>query len=404
LVAGCAIDPHDRLEVGTPSITTVGNFRRTGETIPGVDGYVRWNLLSPRLGFVWRTREDGRAALRGSFGIYYENDVFGNWDSPAPDEPPVYFQWLDSENKPVGEKYGAGQFTVPHDNHLKPPRSLQYSLGYEFQLTQNSSIDALYVYKDTTDLIGWELLADQRHFGGGQSFLIDPFTGRQYPVIFPSSPLTIEKGNRPGNFPGGENLRYFQTYNGLILTFTKRFSNHWALNASYTWSRSYGLLPRMLSQQQFQPFYGSREGSDPNNYYNAKGHLQGDRPHMFRTQIVSRLPWNLQAASSIEFSSGRPYNRQVRAHGDVCCFFTTVNMEPPGSRRHSPIQNIDLSIGKKIDLNRLQFTVEGQIFNLLNSNQELHFASQILWDSSQWFVPDGWMQPRRLQLHIGFQF
>ncbi|MCI0606319.1 carboxypeptidase regulatory-like domain-containing protein, partial [bacterium] len=61
-----SIPDFDRLEVGTPSITEIGNFKRTGEMIPGVNNLVQWNLVSPRLGFVWRTREDGRAALRGS--------------------------------------------------------------------------------------------------------------------------------------------------------------------------------------------------------------------------------------------------------------------------------------------------------------------------------------------------
>jgi hypothetical protein len=140
-----------------------------------------------------------------------------------------------------------------------------------------------------------------------------------------------------------------------------------------------------------------------NQYINAKGHLQGDRPHMFRTQVVcSRLPWNLQAASSMEFSSGRSYNRQIALHPGPS---GKVNMETPGSRRHSPIQNIDLSIGKRIPVgDRLQLGLEGQILNLLNSSQELSFASLVLNDASQPFIPNAWVQPRRLQLRIGLQF
>ncbi|PWT91015.1 MAG: hypothetical protein C5B54_06145, partial [Acidobacteria bacterium] len=56
---------YDRLEVGTPSISKVMNVRPTGEKIPGIDNYIDWNVFSPRLGFVWMARADGRAVLRG---------------------------------------------------------------------------------------------------------------------------------------------------------------------------------------------------------------------------------------------------------------------------------------------------------------------------------------------------
>src|SRR5262249_36796201 len=84
-----SIPDFDRLEAGTPSLTQAGNFKSTGEKIPGIKNLIRWNLVSPRLGFVWQTRNDGRAAFRGSFGIYYDHDVSGNWDTPPPDVPPV---------------------------------------------------------------------------------------------------------------------------------------------------------------------------------------------------------------------------------------------------------------------------------------------------------------------------
>jgi len=398
-----SIPDYDRIEVGSPSITEVGNFRSTGQTIPGVEDYIRWNLVSPRLGFVWQTREDGRAAIRGSFGIYYDHDVIGNWDSPPPGGPPLNWYHL---NPDTGQYEFGGQFFAQPEQtrqeHLSPPRALQYSIGYEHQPTENSSLGLQYVYKDTSDLIGWQITG-----GEWETFLFtDPFTGRQYTLLTPvfDEPATLRKGNDPGDFPGSEGLQYFQKYHGVVLTFARRFSDDWALNASYTWSKSYGLIPRMLSQLQFQAFYGATEGTDPNNYVNAEGRLQGDRPHMFRAQAVFfKLPWDLQAATSLELSSGKPYNRQIRVFG--VSPQTNVIMEPAGSRRHSPIQNIDLSIGKQISLgNRLQLRLDGQILNLLNSGQELAFATLRLQDPSQEFIPVAWVQPRRLQIRVGLQF
>ena len=76
-----------RLAVGTPSFTSVGNFVETGETVPGFD-VMTWNKVSPRLGFVWQTRADGRSVIQGSFGVYYDHNVSGNWDWPSPSVTP----------------------------------------------------------------------------------------------------------------------------------------------------------------------------------------------------------------------------------------------------------------------------------------------------------------------------
>ena len=165
----------------------------------------------------------------------------------------------------------------------------------------------------------------------------------------------------------------------------------------------------MLSQLQFDPYYGYREGSDPNSFVNATGRLQGDRPHMFRAQAVFfKLPLNLQIATSIEFSSGRPYSRQTRTcdcagPDPIFRYQSTVIMDR--SLRYSPIQNIDLSIGRKILFGKqFHVAIDGEILNLLNSNQELEFATLVLLNPSDTFQPVSWVQPRRLQIQLGLQF
>lgn len=399
-----SIPDYDELKVATPSVSQVMNVRPTGSTIPGIHNYVDWKMFSPRLGFVWQTSPSGRSAIRGSFGIYYDHNTIGNWDFPVPGMRPtvvdiappgsLYWEFLGVNLPPQ----------VSKDQKLKPPRATEYSLGYEFQSTENSSIGVQYVHKDTSDLIGWHIIG-----GNWQPYQVtDPFTGKEYTFLEPDpnfAPATREKGNEPGDFPGSAGLRYFQTYDAAIATFRKRFADSWELNASYTWSRSYGLIPRATNQLQFNAFYRSKEGNNPNQYVNATGLLQGDRPSMFRAQVLFlKLPWDLQAASSIEFSSGRPYTRQIRGHGPNEFGLYSVNMEVPGSRRHSPVQNIDLSVGKRIPMRQVQLLLDAEILNLLNSNQELSFQTLALDDPSQTFVPDSWVQPRRVQLQIGVQF
>jgi outer membrane receptor protein involved in Fe transport len=394
-----SIPDYDRLAIGTPSLSPSGNYVSTGETIPGFENLISWNLISPRLGFAFKPRSDGRAVIRGSFGVYYDHNVIGNWDAPAPGLPTFRLFQQDPTT---------GQFDILIDEvtsedlsfnpDMDPPRTLQYSIGYEQQVFGNMSIGAQYIYKTTKDLVGWEIL------GGTYENVpfTDPFTGREFNIQSQVELPVLRKGNDPGTFPGSENLDYFQRYHGLMISVGRKYAENWAVNGSYTWSRSEGLIPRMLAQEQFNPFYSSREGSDPNNFINAEGSLQGDRPHMFRLQGLVMLPYEVQLSTSTEFSSGRAHTRQIRV-GDLGQGTVSVIMER--GFRYSPIQNIDLLIGKRIPLNdRVTLRFEGWVFNLLNDDQELHFADLRLQQATDTFTADQWVKPRRLQFRFGVQF
>lgn len=393
---------YHRLGIGTPSISEIGNVIDTGQTVTGIDDFIRWDVFSPRIGLTWQARDDGKSVIRGSFGVYYDANVIGNWDSPPP-EKPLYQELLFNPETGEYEPYDEEtSLNFAYSKDIRPPRTLQYSAGFQQQIGSNSSFDAEYVYKDTKDLIGWNITG-----GAFQPVpFVDPFTGQQYILWNELVKPLLQKGNDPGNFPGSAGLKYFQKYHGVVLSFNRRFSNRFSLNTSYTWSKSEGLLPRMLSQLQFAPFYGNREGSDINHYINAEGRLQGDRPHMFRAQtIFSRLPWDLQISAAFDFSSGRAHSRQITVRDLLNQGSVDVIMEPTGSHRYSPVQNIDLSFAKRFVIkNAVTLRLDGTIFNLLNSDQELSFATLSLQHPTEPFVADSWTKPRRLQVRLGFEF
>jgi len=177
------------------------------------------------------------------------------------------------------------------------------------------------------------------------------------------------------------------------------------MNASYTWSKSVGLNPRPLDIRQFNPFYGSTTESDPNTYVNAFGRLQGDRPDMFRIQGVwNNLPWGLNAAANLDFSTGRPFNRQARA-----------GLEQGRKRfivergfREPNIKSIDLTVGRRFPLSKgVAALVNATIYNVLNADNPLSLnsqTSQVLVSPGDEFTQGLWTQPRRLQFQLGLQF
>ena len=242
------------LAVGTPSFTPVGNFVDTGVSVPGTH-VMTWNKVSPRLGFVWQAQKNGRSLVQGSFGAYYDHNVSGNWDFPSPTTPPFReFESTTSINGPY-ELIFEQPFVGGTDPNIQPPRTLQYSAGFEHQFNDSMSAGVTYVYKDTKDLIGWEII------GGdwAQVPFTDPVSGTQYTLLsLVGAPPLIRKGNQafPEGIPGfsGDTRPYFQKYNAVLLTFTKRFGSKWALNMSYTWSKSDRLNPSNAQPDSIQSF------------------------------------------------------------------------------------------------------------------------------------------------------
>ena len=404
------IPDYKRLQPGTPSIATAMNAIETDVTIPGAPDLIKWNIVSPRVGFAYDPTDTGRTVIKGFFGVFYDQNVIGNWDAPAPGVPPYQVRYWDPATQTPGDLvYEITSSDVAFDDDLRPPRTLQYTAGVDHQIGDDFFLGLQYVYKSTNNLVGWEILDgvyDTVPFS-------DPFTGTQYQLLNQIGAPTLRKGNDPGNFPGSESLDYEQFYQGASFTFGKRYSNNWSLQGSYTYSKSDGLIPRPWPQSQNNPFYGSKQGQDPNAYLNAYGRLQADRPHMFRIQGVFELPWEIMVSTSVNIESGKPFNRQIRGPSDLNQSSNYIIMAPSGSDdvsvggalRRPTQKNVDLLLSKRFPFGETaRFRIDATIYNLLNDNADLFFEDLRLADTSARFIPSDWMLPRRLMLKLAFEF
>ena len=339
--------------------------------------------------------------IRGSFGIYYDGNVSGNWDYPPPNFGPGRLFLVEPGTFEIIELLD--EFTTPAvgvDPDLDPPQTLQYALGFERQFGKHYAIGFEAVYKDTKDLVGWQILDD----GVFEPFeFVDPFTGNVFTLLNQIEQPTKRKGNGPGFTAAGFIPEYFQEYQGATVTFKRRYADGWSLMSSYTWSESDGLIPRMQSQSQFNPFYGSREGGDPNNFINAEQLLQGDREHMLRFQGNFDLPWQLYLGAILNFQSGSPYNRQIRVPLEQG--LTTVIMEPASDGTRKPFQSlVDLSLGKRFRLgDRGTIKLDLQLLNALNEDANEFFESLILAEGDA-LIPSDFVFPRRVMIRAGWEF
>jgi hypothetical protein len=398
---GLRYDHHRGIIPSFPRLDADGN--PTGEIIPGIDPVFTWNNISPRIGFAWALDNEQKTVLRGSFGVYYDGNVGGNWNAPAIDHPGLFAYWGESwdgpwDDEPAWDWSPGGEVNV--DPNVKTPRTLQYSIGFEHAFADNYSFGVTGLYKDTTNIIGWQILDDGVY---EDIEWTDPFTGDTYTLLNPIEFPTVRKGNTPGFTIDPSADSYWQEYWAIILTFNRRFADFWSMSASYTYSESTGLIAAYLSQRQSNPLYGSHDGADPNSFLNANGQrLQADRPHMFRVQANFDLPWQARLNTMINFQSGRPFSRQARLPTEQS---PDAVIAPAGGQYRHDFQYLwDIGIGKQFNLgSNVALQVDLQLINALNSTSTDTFETLVL-DEGDDFVPDWWVRPRRLQLHLGIEF
>jgi hypothetical protein len=399
---GLRFDHHRGIIPSYPRLDDNGN--PTDELIRGYDPVFTWNNISPRIGFAYTLGENEKTVIRGSFGVYYDANVTGNWDAPPPSGPTFNAYWGPSWDGPWSDEpwwsWSPGDLNV--DPNLKAPRTLQYSLGFEQGVGANFSFGVTGLYKDTKDLVGWEVMGD-----GVYEDLewTDPFTGDTYTLLDPTIEFpTLRKGNKPGYTVDGYIPEYWQEYWAVILTFNRRFADFWSMQASYTYSESTGLIAAFLSYWQSNPLYGSHWGADPNAFLNANGQrLQSDRPHMLRVQANFQLPWNMNANTMINLQSGRPYSRQYYLPTEGNPQAVVAPAGSPGYRQD--FQYLwDVGIGKRFNLGSdVALQLDLQLFNVFNSTPIDAWQTQVL-EGGDDYVGEYWVKPRRLQLHVGIEF
>jgi outer membrane receptor protein involved in Fe transport len=381
------------------------NWNETGETIPGVKNIVEWTHFSPRLGFAYSFRDVG--VLRGFYGKFYDGNVTGNWYAPPPTPPVWTYEYSTSRNGPWTPYYIWEWHTNTVDPNLKPPEADQFTLGYEHRLGSSYTLGVQAIYKETVNLIGWEILGD------GVYEMVpwrNPFTGEVEELASVIEQPTTRKGNRPGDgslAPPGEH--YNQDFKGFVLSFNKRYSGGWSMFGSYTYSDSTGFLPQPWSENQGDPFYTQTTGRDPNIWRNATQALQNERRHVIQVQSNMDMPWKLNGSVMYRFLDGKPYNRQVEVGGQGSRTpleqgAVTVIAIPAQSDVTRPSQNVfDLSLSRPFDLGPVDLTVRLDLLNATNEDSWEYWQTLNV-PPGDHYRPNYYLWPRRLMVNLALDF
>ena len=279
------------------------------------------------------------------------------------------------------------------DSGFKNPYTDQFIAGFEQELFHNVGLSLYYIHKRGEDYGGW-------HDIGGQ-YVPDTFvdeTGQsiavQKLVTYPASRLFMLT-NPP---------EMFTRYNGFSAQITKRMSSHWQMISSLVLSRSTGRLGSSRSGlKSSQAATASDFGQNPNDFINTDGRLIGDRPVVFKTQLIYQMPYGFLIGANFVHQTGRPWARRARVP-DLGIPTLLLAERVDGSRRLPDWNMLDVNLQKEFGLGGgAQLGLFAYILNATNASFNEDVQDR-LGTSSSFGLASGFVFPRRVMLGARLRF
>jgi len=240
------------------------------------------NNFAPRFGFAYDPKADGKTAIRGGFGMFYDRPAANIYLLNMALNPPLDYSYsvfngnIDNPNAAAGAVYPSALSTV--SPNFKTPYMLTFNLNVQRQLPGKIILDVGYV-----GTLG-------RHLSRGINI-------NQLPV----GTLTqaANKGvnaNALRPYPGFGNIIEYDygdtsNYNGLQTSANRRMASGLSFGSSFTWSKALDALPQ---QTQYTP-------TTVQNAYNARADygLSGvNRKFVFSVNAQYEVPFAKQSTNA----------------------------------------------------------------------------------------------------------
>ncbi len=381
------------------------NFNKAGEKF--IDVSDQW---APRVGLVYDLTGEGETKVFANYGRYFLPVATNTNIRLAGDE--LYtlttynllgvnpdFSPIVDLNSPVGKTvYADGTLkstgeTVNAD--IDPMYQDEFILGFETMLDDDWSVGVKGTYRDLKSSLedvaidyGFNQYLEQEF--GSSCTLCSGF--HYYVLTNPGKDVTIttdpdgdgalpnQQYTIPANLLGYPKAE--RQYGAIDFNVKRAFDDVWMLDATYTWSHSWGNNEGFVRSDNGQDDAGGTTNYDqPGLVDGASGNLPNDRRHMVKVQASYALTDAFSLGTNFRWESGRPLSSFGFHPTDVFAsqyeaesFVHNGQLSSRGAMGRTPSTwTLDLTATYALDVSGTDLVLRADVFNVFNNLRATEF-------------------------------